>query len=169
MLWLKLVHVPAILVWAAGLLVMPFFLTAHRKASDGRDFVRVRRAGRFIHTAVMSPAGVLAVLSGTLLLFPAGAIQDWMFLKLTLVMGLVVAHLLYGRVLTRLADPTHAPALPRVAVPLGLAAACAAGILWLVLAKPSIPLDALPAELLRPGVGQELLSWDTPTPCSKTS
>jgi len=43
------------------------------------------------------------------------------------------------------------------------------GILWLVLAEPSIPVDRLPDWMLEPGGLQRKLRFDTPIPFSNTN
>lgn len=152
MLWLKFIHIGAVLVWVGGLLYLPAMLIAHHDVVDRQDFARIRMASRFIYMGLASPAAFLAFAAGTALLFVSDALHPWMFLKLIAVGLLVVGHLQYGRVLTHLADEeARAPTL-RVRLIEGGAAVSVLAILTLVLWKPQIGTDLLPSWLTEPGL-----------------
>ena len=96
----KLIHIAAITVWAAGLLYLPGLFAAHpRYAGSDSEFRRLRLQTRIVYVALMSPAAVIAVVSGTALVFLAAAIGGWIVLKLTAVTGMVLLHVYMGKVL----------------------------------------------------------------------
>ena len=162
MAWLKFVHVAALAVWCAGLLYVPALLAMHADVAARGEFIRLRRATRLAFVALLAPAAVVAVASGTALLFRADALHGWMFLKLAIVGVLVVAQLGLGALLNRLAATDERP--PRWLVPVAMPVLLSAmgGILWLVLAEPAVPHGWLPEPLQRPGGLQEWVSRETP-------
>lgn len=166
---LKAVHIPALLIWSAGLLYLPALLLAHCRATDATDLTRLLWASRFAHTGIMSPAGFVAIGSGTALLFVAPAFEGWMFLKLALVWCLVVVHLRLAAVVRALSADGRRPPRLRLLGLSGAVLAAIGGILWLVLAEPSIPADRLPDWMLEPGGLQRKLRFDTPIPFSNTN
>jgi protoporphyrinogen IX oxidase len=152
MLWLKFLHISGLSIWVAGLLYLPTMLWAHHKVEDQQDFARIRMSSRFAYMGIVSPAAFVAVGAGSALLFVSDALHPWMFLKLVAVGVLVFAHIQYGYVLTHLADQeAKAPTLRVKFVAVAVALSSLA-ILYLVLAKPPVSLDFLPAWALEPGV-----------------
>jgi putative membrane protein len=96
----KLIHIAAIVVWAAGLLYLPGLFAAHpQRAGSEAEFRRLRLQTRLVYVALMSPAAVIAVVSGTVLVFLAAAIGGWIVLKLAAVTGMVLLHVYMGRLL----------------------------------------------------------------------
>lgn len=161
MAWLKALHISALILWCAGLIYLPALLAAHQRVVAKGDFLAVRRASRFAHTAIASPAGVVAIGSGTALLFGANALQGWMFVKLAAVGVLVTLHLYLGGVVSKLSDRSENPSRPRLLIGVAALFGAVLVILWLVLAEPYIPLDRLAPDLLRPG-GLQPLSKSIP-------
>ncbi len=135
--WLKSIHVAALVLWGAGLLYLPGLFATHcdPERADVRAFHRLRAITRFTFIAVASPAGVVAVISGTLLVWLREVSGGWLPLKLTAVTGMVAYHTYCGIVLAQLRDEHSWRAgellslmvIPLVLIPL---------VLWLVLAKP---------------------------------
>jgi uncharacterized membrane protein len=161
--WVKALHITGLLVWCAGLLYFPGLLASHARLAEGEDFVRIRRASRFAHNAVVSPAAVIAIGAGTALLFLSpGVLQGWMFLKLACVGVLAMAHVYYGHVLGSLAARGVPP--PRRLLWAAWCAVLASilAILGLVLAKPVVEAT-LPAWMLEPGGLQSWLDSRMPT------
>lgn len=151
MLWLKFIHIGAITIWIAGLFYLSSLLAGHETVQDRQDFARVRMASRFAYMGLVSPAGFVAVGSGTALLFVADALHPWMFAKLAAVTLLVIVHVQFAYVLTHLAvEGAKQPNL-RIGLLVGTTAVAALAILALVLAKPAIGDAGLPEWLTRPG------------------
>ena len=160
MVGLKFLHIVGLTIWVAGLLYLPAMLWAHQKVRDQQDFARVRMASRMVYMGIVSPAAFIAVGAGAALLLVTDALYPWMFVKLVFVGGLVIIHIQYEHVLTRLADEeTKGPTVRVKLLALGVLLASAV-IMTLVLAKPAIPTGFLPdwahePGLLRPSEGRE--------------
>jgi putative membrane protein len=138
MLWLKFIHIAALVIWVAGLLYLPAMLIRHGRVEDAQDFARMRMASRFAYLRLISPAALLAVGAGIGLLFVADV--------------LVGAHIQCGYILVHLADETAtAPGL-RLKVVVGLVLGSAITILLLVLAKPAFSVAVLPNWMTEPGL-----------------
>lgn len=150
MLWVKLLHVGAIAIWAAGLISLPGLYVQRAGLGDGAALHRLHAMVRFLYVAIVSPAAFVAVGSGTALIFLRETFVAWFSLKLALVGAMVMVHILTGLVIIRLfAEGGSYPAWRFVAVTLGTLALVTA-ILVVVLAKPEVP-DLLPAALSEPG------------------
>lgn len=163
MAWVKALHISGLLVWCAGLLYFPGLLASHARLAEGEDFVRIRRASRFAHNAVVSPAAVIAIGAGTALLFLSpGVLQGWMFLKLACVGVLAMAHVYYGHLLGTLASRGVSPPRRLLWVVWGAVLAAITAILALVLAKPLVE-TSLPRWMLEPGGLQSALGSLMPT------
>lgn len=105
LLWIKALHVIAIISWMAGLLYLPRLFVYHAQAASGsvssETFkVMERRLFRFI----MNPAMVVAWSTGLLLVWLGGYVADsWLHAKLALVIGLTLSHVHLGRLAARFA------------------------------------------------------------------
>lgn len=132
--YLKFAHFCALLVWCAGLLALPSLLALYPAAHGRVARERAITATRFTYIAIASPAAVLAVASGTLLVHPVDAYQGWLLAKLTLVAGMVGFHIACGTLMTTLHDrPRRFGAgllQATVAVPLALIGGVLATVLW---------------------------------------
>jgi putative membrane protein len=117
-LWIKALHVVAIIAWMAGMLYLPRLFVYHA-ASTGHSEqaatfkVMERRLLRFI----MMPALLVAWSSGLWLAVQAGYFQaGWFHAKLALVVGLSGLHGLFAAYTRRFAEDEnrHAQAYYRV-------------------------------------------------------
>lgn len=135
-IWLKALHIVSMLIWCACLFYLPGLFAAHPRVKDRDELRRLRIATRFTYIAVASPAGMLAIVTGTALIYVTGRHGDWLVLKLTAVTLMVVFHVTCGWLLGKLYDRpawlaprTHLSlvAAPAILVPT---------VLWLVLGKP---------------------------------
>lgn len=96
----KLLHIAAIVVWSAGLLYLPGLFAQHpAAAASDDDFHRLRHQTRLIYVGLMSPAAVIAVASGTVLVFLAASIGGWLVLKLMAVAAMAMLHTYMGRLM----------------------------------------------------------------------
>lgn len=96
----KLIHIAAIVIWSAGLLYLPGLLARHAGAAGHEQaFRRLRHQTRLVYVGLMSPAAVIAVLSGTVLVFLAAALGGWLVLKLIAVSSMVLIHTYLGRLM----------------------------------------------------------------------
>lgn len=161
--WLKMLHVAALAFWGGGLLALSGLVAREHRAGGGALGPLWRhRASRFAYDVLISPAAVLAIGSGTALIFVTRPLEGWFFLKLAAVAGLVGAHMLMGHVIDRLDAPEPRPTrLLTAALPSAtLFLICL--VLGLVLLKPPIDAGLLPDWLLQP-VGFSSSSNPTPT------
>ena len=134
--WLKGLHILGILVWCAGLVYLPALLAAHPRTTDAIEMRRLRAMTRFTYVAVTSPAAIIAIVAGTLLIYPARPVGMWLPAKLTAVSLLMLFHVACGVLIGKLHDRPRLLAsgtqLSLIAIPSLLVLV----ILWLVLGKP---------------------------------
>lgn len=111
---LKALHVAALPIWCAGILAVPVMLARHDPAIGQEDYARVRRASHYAYTFAVTPAAVLAIASGTALVFVREVYAPWMLLKLAVVALLVGFHAWVGHTLVAAAETEgrHDPPRP---------------------------------------------------------
>lgn len=161
--WTKAVHILALTVWCAGLIVLPG-IYVQRKRLRGPDLHALHRLARVIFIQITSPAAFVTVIAGTALIFLRDAFTVWMALKLLAVGSLAVLHVRQGYVLLEVFEPDHGYARWRQWLAITTTLSVIGAILWLVLAKPHVEMQALPSWLLTPGGLQSLLETMMPTP-----
>lgn len=149
--WLKLLHVTALSIWAGGILLMPVLLGQRAAAGEGNALHRLHAFARFAYIRVISPAAFLAIASGVALIFAREVYTPWFALKLLFVGMLVALHVWTGLLVGSIFDEGGRFAPWRVGTSLFALCAVMTAIFYLVLDKPVIPLAALPADLLEPG------------------
>ena len=114
----KLIHISSIVIWSAGLLYLPGLFARHPGVADqDQAFKRLRHQTRLVYVGLMSPAAVIAISSGTVLVFLAPALGGWMVLKLIAVAAMMLLHTYLGRLMGLLYE---LPALRRPASHLAL-------------------------------------------------
>jgi putative membrane protein len=100
-LWIKAVHVIAVIAWMAGLLYLPRLFVYHADAVPGSDKSETFKVmERRLYRAIMHPALAATVVTAGLLLAAPGAVdwsQGWLHAKLALVAGLGLMHVAMGR------------------------------------------------------------------------
>lgn len=157
---LKAVHIIAFTIWCAGLILLPLMIEIqgrHAAVRGQAGFAQFRWSTHLAYTRVISPAAVIAVAAGTVLIFALELLAPWLLLKLLAVTGMVLAHTWLGHLVVQSGErrAPFRPASARLAlvavVPLmGL-------VLWLVLAKPGLEdLEGLLPALLQEPRGQEI-------------
>jgi len=100
----KLIHISAIVIWSAGLLYLPALFAEHAGTADDEAFRRLRHKTRLVFVGLTSPAAVIAIVSGTVLVFLAASLGGWMVLKLFAVSGMVFLHIYFGHLMGLLYD-----------------------------------------------------------------
>lgn len=133
---IKALHISTLVIWCGGLIALPLMLSRHDPAITQADYANIRRYTHFTFVLVVTPAAVLAIGSGTVLIFMREVFQPWLFAKLSAVCLLVLSHAWLGHVVIRVAETAgrHVPPHPRPVIALQLALMLT--ILVLVLAKP---------------------------------
>ncbi|TFL18356.1 CopD family protein [Jannaschia formosa] len=157
---LKALHISMLVLWCAGLFALPLMLSRHDRAISQSDYGRVRRATHYGYIFVITPAAVLAIASGALLVFLREAFVPWMFAKLIFVALLVVSHAWVGHTISAVAEQPQAHEPPRPLVPTLLLSLPILAILALVLAKPDPGEIPFPDWLVAPRDVQ--LPFDVP-------
>lgn len=157
---LKAIHIIAFAIWCAGLVLLPLMidLLGRRAARRGQtEFAQFRWSTHLAYTHVITPAAVVAVAAGTVLIFALEVLAPWMLLKLVAVTGMVLAHTWLGHLVVQSGErrAPHRPATARLAL---IAAVPLMGlVLWLVLAKPALEeLSAFLPAILQEPRGQEI-------------
>lgn len=108
-LWIKALHVIAIISWMAGLLYLPRLFVYHAEAGagapQGETFkIMERRLYRYI----MTPAMTVAWITGLFLAIDGGAFQQpWFHVKAALVVLLSAVHLHDGVLLRSFATDAN--------------------------------------------------------------
>jgi protoporphyrinogen IX oxidase len=98
-LWIKTLHVLAIISWMAGLLYLPRLFVYHCGAETGSvQSETFKIMERRLLCAIMTPAMIIAWGSGLWLANEADFfLAPWLHVKLALVMAMTAAHLYFWR------------------------------------------------------------------------
>jgi protoporphyrinogen IX oxidase len=145
MLWFLVLHIMALLFWAAGLLYLPLLLAASgaRQAELMKIPRRHDSMARFVFTHVATPAALLAILTGTAVFLVDRTVEYWLILKLTAVTVLVICHVAAGLLVMHAEDAQTAPLMRTYRVLAAVLCLVMVAIVWIVLAKPPVP-EVLP-------------------------
>lgn len=144
MLTFLILHIVAMLLWAASLLYLPALIVG---GVTGKNAIEeppdpMGSVSRYVFTRIATPAALLAIMAGTLVFVVSNTIDVWLIAKLTLVTGLVLVHTLVGLMVLRgegrKGERNDKP-LKRWCALLSLVSLLLmAAIVWLVLAKPPV-------------------------------
>jgi protoporphyrinogen IX oxidase len=106
-LWLKALHILAVISWMAGLFYLPRLFVYHAEQGSivglAETFVTMERR---LLRAIMRPAGVVAVVSGLGLIWLGSwyaPVPFWLWLKVGMVVGMMAFHGVLERHSTRFA------------------------------------------------------------------
>ena len=99
-LWIKALHLIAVMAWMAGLLYLPRLFVYH--AMVEAESVRAQTfqlMERRLLRAIMNPAMILSWVLGLLLLHQSPELLEmrWMWIKLTCVVMMTVVHMIFAR------------------------------------------------------------------------
>ena len=99
LLWLKALHIVAVISWMAGLLYLPRLFVYHCDAEPGsKQSATFKEMERRLLRLIMNPAMILVWLTGPLLAWQAGMMHDrWLAAKFALVLLLTLYHHALGR------------------------------------------------------------------------
>ncbi len=92
MLILKSLHIIFMVTWFAGLFYLPRLFVYHAMADDETSIERLKVMERKLLYGIMTPGGVLTIVSGLWLWLGWGFYGGWLIAKLLLVVVLVVYH-----------------------------------------------------------------------------
>jgi putative membrane protein len=97
-LWLKALHIIAVIAWMAGLLYLPRLFVYHAEAEPGSALSETLKImERRLLRAIMNPAMLVALIAGGLLLTYQDFSSGWLHVKLVCIAGLMVMHMLMGK------------------------------------------------------------------------
>lgn len=161
---LKALHILSLAIWCGTLLVVPTLFRLRARTAATAEAHRLHLFTRAVFTGIGSPAAVLAIASGTAMIFEAEIFPVWMLTKLAVVGALVALHVRTGFVLLHLFRHWRGYPAWRQAAATTATAAVLGAILLLVLVKPRIEPDGLPRWLTTPGGLYSSLSTIVPMP-----
>ncbi|WP_344806557.1 CopD family protein [Allohahella marinimesophila] len=140
MLGFLILHIAALLFWAAGLLYLPAVISgsSDRRRSLAGGEVKDVEIARFLFTRIATPAALIAIVAGTGVFVLNKTVDAWLIVKLTLVTGLVITHGGLGFLIVRAESHSE----KSIAVWCWLSAAITTllmtGIILIVLGKPEV-------------------------------
>ncbi|GGE50734.1 membrane protein [Agaricicola taiwanensis] len=162
LVWLKLAHIAALVVWCGGLLLLPSLFAERGRLPKGPDLWRLQRYARHAYTQLICPAAFVAVATGIGLVFYQEVFTTWFALKLAFVGLLVGFHMRHGFLILNVFDEDRRYARWRSRFATAITTVIIAAILWIVLAKPPIAYQV--PDWLRPGGLQSLSETMMPMP-----
>jgi protoporphyrinogen IX oxidase len=92
----KALHLMALILWCGGLFALPLTLALHDTAVTQADYSRIRQVTHFGYIFFITPAALVAIGSGTALIFLREVYVPWLFAKLVFVALLVGFHAWIG-------------------------------------------------------------------------
>lgn len=139
MLWILVLHISALLFWCAALLYLPALIAGMhtRQIEISEPYHQYGSIARFVFTHIATPAALLAIMSGTIVLLLNRTAELWLIIKLTLVVGLVVGHTLVGLLLLHTQERSSKPVRLWCWSLSAVLCVLITAILWVVLAKPA--------------------------------
>lgn len=152
--YFKAAHILALSVWCGGLLALPLMMAGQHRAVSSDDYRRIRLATHLLYTLGVTPSGVVAVISGTWLIFLRETFEPWFYVKLLFVTALVGAHIWVGRILVNAGDTSRETNPPAPLLPILAILAPALAVLYFVLAKPDLGGIQFPSWLSEPVGGK---------------
>lgn len=138
-LWIKALHVVAVISWMAGLLYIYRLFVYHAMETEAVVMERFQVMERRLLNAITTPAGVVAVATGLTMIGMAPSLylsQPWMHVKLTLVVGMLVSHALAIRYRKQLISAPHAVPHKRFRVLNEVPTLLMFGIVIMVIVRP---------------------------------
>ena len=106
MLWIKALHIIAVICWFAGIFYLPRLFVYHAQAQDTISCERFKVMERKLYNGIMTPSAIVALGSGFWLL-SYGFWGTWMVVKLSLVATVVIFHIWCGVALKRFAHDAN--------------------------------------------------------------
>jgi len=137
-LWIKALHVVAVISWMAGLLYIYRLFVYHAMETEAVVRSRFEVMERRLLNAITTPAGLVALVTGTLMIVLQMHLlkQPWMHAKLTLVLGMIASHVYALRARQRLLTEPQAVGHKRFRVLNEIPTLLMIGIVIFVVVRP---------------------------------
>jgi putative membrane protein len=109
-LWVKALHVIAVIAWMAGMLYLPRLFVYHADAPKGSDVSETFKVmERRLLKAIITPSMILVFLTGFTLVYLTEDWRDgWWRAKFVLVLGLAGLHGYFARCVRTFAEDANA-------------------------------------------------------------
>ena len=108
MLWIKSLHIIAMVTWMAGIFYLPRLFVYHAMADDQVSIERFKVMERKLFFGIMTPGAILTLVFGFWLWVGYGFSGGWLTAKLLLVLLLVAYHVWCFMVLKRFRNDENA-------------------------------------------------------------
>ena len=99
MLWVKSLHIIAMVTWFAGLFYLPRLFVYHALTRDATGSERFKVMERKLYVGIMTPGAVLTIATGLWLWLGYGIGGGWLYAKLALVLILIAHHAWLGKLM----------------------------------------------------------------------
>ena len=135
-LWLKALHLFAVIAWFAGLFYLPRLFVYHAETEDQPGHERFCRMERRLFAVIMQPAAVVTLVTGIWLWLGYFPDARWVWGKLLLVAGLLVFHFWCARQRRAFAEGRRLHEARAYRWFNEVPSVLLIGVLWLVVFKP---------------------------------
>ena len=99
MLWIKSLHIIAMVSWYAGLFYLPRLFVYHAMTRDAPGNERFKVMERKLFVGIMTPSAIVTIASGLWLWLGYGIAGGWLYAKLALVLVLIAHHVWLGKLM----------------------------------------------------------------------
>ncbi|MBO9538963.1 protoporphyrinogen oxidase HemJ [bacterium] len=108
-LWVKAIHVIAVIAWMAAMLYLPRLYVYHAMETDQTVMDRFQVMERRLLRAIMNPAMIVSLLAGLAMIGmnPALLKMPWFHVKLTMLVGMFACHGIYSAARKKLIANPH--------------------------------------------------------------
>jgi len=109
LLWLKALHVIAVIAWMAGMLYLPRLFVYHADAPKGSDISETFKVmERRLLKGIINPSMILVFITGITLAYLSGYWQaGWLQTKFVVVLGLAGLHGYFARCVRAFAEDAN--------------------------------------------------------------
>jgi putative membrane protein len=103
MLWIKALHIIAVICWMAGIFYLPRLFVYHSMSEDTVSKERFKVMERKLYHGIMTPAMAASIVFGVWLWVGYGFSGGWLHAKLVLVGFLITYHVWCSRTMKKFA------------------------------------------------------------------
>lgn len=138
-LWVKAIHVIAIIAWMAGMLYLPRLYVYHAAADiDAATSATFKVMERRLLRAITTPAMIVSLVTGAwlILMVPEHLNEGWLHAKIGLVAGMVAIHGMLARHRRLFADDQNRRSTLYFRILNEVPTALLVGIIILVIVRP---------------------------------